>query len=128
MKIQSKINNHLPLIIWLGALYNRRDTFTNVVSALQIHLFLTNKAKFQKVKFNVSDLLIREYVQMDTWSIRKKQNQTKPNKPKFKSNFRSQTAKFTQFHINELRTMNNELITNKADFNGKPTPFSHKKH
>ncbi|NIP54193.1 MAG: hypothetical protein GWN00_30115, partial [Aliifodinibius sp.] len=63
-------------------LYICRDTFTDVMSALQIELFMQNKAKFQKSQVNVTDLLTREYVQMDTWSIRKKQSQTKPNKPK----------------------------------------------
>jgi len=52
------------------------------VSALQIHLFLTNKAKFRKVKLNVNKVLIRDYEQLDTWSIGIKQSQTKPNKPK----------------------------------------------
>jgi hypothetical protein len=39
-------------------------------------LFLQNKAKFQKVKFNVTEVLTKDYGQMDTWSIRK----TKPIK------------------------------------------------
>ncbi len=42
-------------------------------------LFMRNKAKFQKVKFNVTKVLTRDYEHMDTWSIRKKQSQTKPN-------------------------------------------------
>ncbi|MHC4283882.1 MAG: hypothetical protein ACYSWZ_13045, partial [Planctomycetota bacterium] len=33
-------------------------------------LFLQNKAKFRKVKLNVNNVLIRDYDQMDTWSIR----------------------------------------------------------
>ena len=56
------------------ALYNCRDTFTDVMSALQIHLFMENKANFQKVKLNVNKVLTRNYDQMDTWSIGK----TKP--------------------------------------------------
>jgi hypothetical protein len=59
-------------------LYYCRETFTNVMSALQIHPFLTNKANFQKSQMNVSDLLIREYVQMDTWSIGKNKAKTNP--------------------------------------------------
>ncbi|MDH4241688.1 MAG: hypothetical protein OEW48_19180, partial [Phycisphaerae bacterium] len=37
-------------------------------------LFMQNKANFQKVKFNVTNVLTKNYDQMDTWSIRK----TKP--------------------------------------------------
>jgi hypothetical protein len=82
MKIQSKINNHLSLIIWFGVLYNCRDTFTYVMSALQINLFLQNEPNFRKSQVNVSDLVIREYEQMDTWSIRKIEPKTNPNEPK----------------------------------------------
>ncbi len=84
MMIQSKTNNHLSLIIWLGVLYNCRDTFTNVMSALQIQLFLQNEPKLRKVKLNVTKVLTKDYDQMDTWSIRTKQSQTNPNKAKSK--------------------------------------------
>jgi len=63
-------------------LYICRATSTNVMSALQIHLFLQNKAKFRKVKLNVNKVLTKDYEQLDTWSIRKKQSQTNPNKAK----------------------------------------------
>ncbi len=66
------------------SLYNCKDTFTDVMSALQIKLFMQNKAKFQKVKLNVTNLLTKYYDEMDTWSIRKKQSQTNPNKAKSK--------------------------------------------
>jgi hypothetical protein len=45
---------------------------------------MQNKAKFQKVKFNVTKVLTKDYNQTDTWSIRTKQSQTNPNKPNFK--------------------------------------------
>ncbi len=45
-------------------------------------LFMQNKANFQKVKLNVNEVLTRDYVQMDTWSIRK----TKPIQSQFKAN------------------------------------------
>jgi hypothetical protein len=66
------------------SLYICRDTFTDVMSALQIKLFMQNKANFRKVKLNVNNVLTKDYEQMDTWSIGKKQSQTKPNKAKFK--------------------------------------------
>ncbi len=62
-------------------LYNCREDSTTIESSLQNKLFMQNKANFQKVKFNVTNLLTREYVQMDTWSIRKTkpiQSQLKP--------------------------------------------------
>ncbi len=46
------------------------------MSALQIKLFMQNKANFQKSQMNVNKVLTKDYDQMDTWSIRK----TKPIK------------------------------------------------
>ncbi len=82
MMIQSKTNNHLSLITWLEALYICRDTFTDVMKTLQIKLFMQNKANFQKVKFNVTKVLTKDYDQLDTWSIGK----TKPIQSQFKAN------------------------------------------
>ena len=45
---------------------------------------MQNKANFRKVKLNVNKVLTKDYVQMDTWSIGKKQSQTNPNKAKLK--------------------------------------------
>jgi hypothetical protein len=67
-------------------LYNCRETSTNIESSLQIKLFMQNKANFRKVKLNVTNVLTKDYEQMDTWSIRKKQSQTKPNKAKTNPN------------------------------------------
>jgi hypothetical protein len=43
---------------------------------------MQNKANFRKVKFNVTEVLTKDYGQMDTWSIRK----TKPIQTQFKAN------------------------------------------
>jgi hypothetical protein len=46
-------------------------------------LFMQNKANFKKVKFNVNNVLTKDYDRMDTWSIRKTkpiQSQLKPIK------------------------------------------------
>ena len=67
-------------------LYNCRDTFTDVMSALQIKLFLQNEPKFRKVKLNVNEVLTRDYVQIDTWSIGKNEPKTNPNEPKTNPN------------------------------------------
>ncbi len=66
------------------ALYICRELSTSVESSLQIKLFMQNKANFQKVKLNVTKVLTKDYDQMDTWSIGKKQSQTNPNKAKSK--------------------------------------------
>ena len=47
---------------------------------------MQNKANFQKVKLNVNEVLTKDYEQMDTWSIGKKQSQTNPNKAKTNPN------------------------------------------
>jgi hypothetical protein len=59
-------------------------------------LFLQNKANFKKVKLNVTKVLTKDYVQMDTWSIRKtkpiKANKSQLNPIKANSNpIRTQT-------------------------------------
>jgi hypothetical protein len=47
---------------------------------------MQNKANFRKVKFNVTNVLIKDYDQMDTWSIGTKQSQTNPIQTQFKPN------------------------------------------
>jgi len=64
-----------------NALYNCKETFTDVRKTLQINLFMQNKANFQKVKLNVNKELTKDYDKMDTWSIGKTkpiQSQLKP--------------------------------------------------
>jgi hypothetical protein len=75
--------NDLRLFI---ALYNCRATFTNVMSALQIGPICSNKPNFRKSQMNVSGLIIREYEQMDTWSIRKNKPNSNPIQTQFKAN------------------------------------------
>jgi hypothetical protein len=57
---------------------------TLVESALQIHLFMQNKAKLRKSQMNVNNVLTMFYDRMDTWWSGKKQSQTNPNKAKLK--------------------------------------------
>ncbi len=47
---------------------------------------MQNEPKFRKVKFDVTKVLTRDYVQMDTWSIRKNEPKTNPNEPKTNPN------------------------------------------
>ncbi len=62
---------------------------------------MQNKANFQKVKLNVTKVITRDYDQMDTWSIGKKQSQTKPNKAKFKKAKINVTSYITKAYENK---------------------------
>ena len=92
------------------------------------NLFMQNEPNFRKSQVNVTTLLTRNYEQMDTWSIRKKQSQTNPNKPKTNTILANKTPERTQFKpkqtqlsptpnsqiypISHRRTTNNEQRTN----------------
>jgi hypothetical protein len=65
---------------------------------------MQNEPKFQKVKSNVNKVLTREYVHMDTWSIRKNEPKTNPilaNKTTIRTQFKPKQTQFkpkqTQF-------------------------------
>jgi hypothetical protein len=58
---------------------------------------MQNEPNFRKSQVNVSDLLIRGYEQMDTWSIRKNEPKTNPNEPKTNPILANKTPKRTQF-------------------------------
>jgi hypothetical protein len=70
----------------LRHLYICRETFTNVMSALQIHLFMQNKANFKKGQMNVSDLLTMNYEQRTmNYEIKNKPN-SNPIQTQYKAN------------------------------------------
>ena len=87
-------------------LYNCRETFTDVMSALQIHLFMQNKANFRKVKLNVNNVLTKDYDQMDTWSIRK----TKPIQSQFKPNQSQFIVSYIVLFSNRFLRYNDESV------------------
>jgi hydrogenase maturation protease len=67
---------------------------------------MQNKANFRKVKLNVTKVLTKDYVQMDTWSIRK----TKPikaNSKPIQSQFRRQNMlpRYTNPYYNDKNTI-----------------------
>jgi hypothetical protein len=96
------------------ALYNCRETSTNIESSLQIKLFMQNKAKFRKVKLNVNKVLTKDYELMDTWSIGKKQSQTNPNKAKIKKADMNVTVSYTRNYENKspIRRKNKAKLRN----------------
>ncbi len=77
-------------------LYNCKETFTDVMKTLQIRLFMQNEPKFQKVKYDVNNVLTKDYEQMDTWSIGKNEPKTNPNEPKTKPIKANKMPKQTQ--------------------------------
>ena len=99
---QSLIPNPSPLTPDPSPLTPRLST--TVVSALQIKLFMQNKANFQKVKLNVSKVLTKDYDQLDTWSIRKNEPKTNPNEPKTNPIKANILPKQSQFKPNQTQS------------------------
>ncbi len=81
----------------LRNLWLTNDLGLRKITYEKIYLFLQNEPNFRKSQVNVSDLLIREYVQMDTWSIRKNEPKTNPNEPKTNPILDNKTPERTQF-------------------------------
>ncbi len=79
---------------------------------------MQNKAKFQKVKFNVNKVLTRKYVQLDTWSIRKNEPKTNPNEPKTNPILANKKPEQTQFKPN-LSCRSRWRSRNKPNFRAK---------
>ena len=88
------------------SLYSCKETFTDVMSALQIGPFLTNKPNFRKSQMNVNKVLTRDYDKMDTWRSGKNkpnsnpiQSQFKPNQSQNKPNTKPNKPNFKGAHI-----------------------------
>jgi len=101
------------------SLYICKDTFTDVMSALQIELFLQNKAKFQKVKLNLNQVLTRDYDQMDTWSIRKNEPKTNPIEPKTNPILTNKTPIRTQFKHKQTQFKPKQTQFQKQNYTGR---------
>ena len=76
---------HLPLMslpastyVLTRSLYICRETFTDVMSALQIKLFMQNEPKFRKSQMKVNKVLTMNYEHMDTWSSVRNEPKTNP--------------------------------------------------
>jgi hypothetical protein len=117
---------------WLKNPFNQRnlrlinDLRSTKVYVRKNKLFLQNEPNFRKSQMNVTVLLIRKYVQMDTWSIRKNEPKTNPNEPKTnpkpKKSKMNLTACLTTNY--EQRTMNDEK--KRTQTNPKRTQFQSK--
>ncbi len=101
MMIQSKTNNHLSLIIWLGALYICRDTSTGIEDSLQITLFMQNEPNFRKSQMNVNKVLTRDYEKKTLGEHGKNEPKTNPNEPNFKKAKMNVTSILTKDYENK---------------------------
>jgi len=119
---------------WLQKPFNQRNLcprYPRLINDLRlrkityekINLFLQNEPNFRKSQVNVSDLLKRNYDQLDTWSIRKNEPKTNPNEPKTNPNPKKAEMNVTTcLTMNyEQRTMNDEK--KRTQTNPKRTRF-----
>ncbi len=67
-------------------LYNCRDTFTDVMSALQIRPFMQNKANFRKSQMNVNKVLTKDYEKKTLGERGKNKANTNPIQTQYKAN------------------------------------------
>ena len=89
----------LPTGNWqLATLFdNCRETFTDVMSPLQIRLFMQNKANFRKSQMNVINVLTKDYDKMDTWWSGKNKansNPIKANSNPIKANIKPKQSQY----------------------------------
>ncbi len=82
-------------------LYNCRDTSTNVMSALQIKLFMQNEPKFRKSQMNVNKVLTKDYEKRTLGQHGKNEPKTNPNEPKFKKAKMNVTTYITKDYENK---------------------------
>jgi hypothetical protein len=95
--------------------YICRASSTDVMSALQIHLFMQNKAKFKKVKSNLNKEITTDYEQMDTWSRGTKQSQTNPNKAKTNPILANKTPIQTQFKPKQTQFQRQRMLCSRIN-------------
>jgi len=73
------------------------DLLLRILTYEIINLFLQNEPNFRKSQMNVTDLLTREYEQIDTWWSGKNEPKTNPNEPKTNPIVANKTPIRTQF-------------------------------
>jgi hypothetical protein len=114
MMIQSKTNNHLSLInnhLAFGTLYICRVIITFVGRALQIRLFMQNKANFPDAQMNVNKVFTRDYENKTLGERGKNKANSKPNKANFQK---------AQIFVTTTRTKDYENKSNWAICENKP--------
>ena len=116
--IQSKTNNHLYGLYSFAFSLKSYGISSTKEQVRKNKLFLQNEPNFRKSQINLSNYMTRDYVQMDTWSIRKKQSQTNPNKAKTNPILANKTPIRTQFKSN-LSCRSLWRSRNKPNFSAK---------
>jgi hypothetical protein len=85
-------------------------------------LFLQNEPNFRKSQVNLTVFITRNYVQMDTWSIRKNEPKTNPIEPKTNPILDNKTPIRTQFKPKQTqfqrKTMSNLTINTRRKSRG----------
>jgi hypothetical protein len=73
---------------------------------------MQNEPNFKKVKLSITIEMKKDYVQMDTWSIRKNEPKTNPNEPKTNPILANKTPIRTQFkpNTNPIQTQTNPIL------------------
>ena len=105
---QSLIPRPSPLYAIHNTRYESNPRLINDLRSTKVYvrknnLFMQNKANFRKVKLNVNEVLTKDYVQMDTWSIRTTkpiQSQLKPIQSQSKPIKCQNKANQSQFKAN----------------------------
>jgi len=95
--IQSKTNNHLYGLYSFAFSLKSYGISSTKEQVRKNKLFLQNEPNFRKSQINLSNYMTRDYVQMDTWSIRKNEPKTNPNEPKTNPILANKTPIRTQF-------------------------------
>ena len=66
-----------------GHLYNCRETFTDVMSTLQISSFMQNEPNFRKSQMNVNKVLTKDYEKRTLGQHGKNEPNTNPKRTQF---------------------------------------------
>ena len=105
-KICKKYLKSNTAALWLCLL-----SFTTVVSALQIHLFMQNEPNFRKSQMNVSPVNTMDYDKKTLGQSGKNEPKTNPNEPNFKK---------AKMNVTSYITVDYENISNWAICENEP--------
>jgi len=87
---------HLPSVFCYLSSVLCRLFSTTVERALQIHLFLTNKANFRKVKLDASDYITMNYAKWTLGERGKNKANSKPIQTQYKAKTKPKQTQYKQ--------------------------------
>jgi len=100
---------HLRLKIRVHSWVINTQYLLRILTYEIINLFLQNEPNFRKSQMNVTDLLKRNYEQMDTWLIRKNEPKTNPKRTQIEPKLKK-----AKMNANSIITKDYENISNWA--------------